>query len=186
MHASLKATIVVALLLCARASQAGDSGVRAWLRDRTVLELIGQGGFRVSLGAGPHASGFDAALGGGDFLLGINVYGGLSVFTTGRVQGGERNGDSYFEGLGGVGLQAALNARSRLRVAVVSGQALHKDEHTTLVGGFLAASIDLLPIYGERLASAISLRFDLDGAIAPSNNIPDLSMGLSLGLGIRY
>ncbi len=184
-------TVVVcqlsAFLLLLLASSQAHAQV-AWLRDRLDVEwVVATGGWRSAMGASDGRSpGFDALAGGGEFVLGLDVGSGLAIVGDGRVLAGEAGGAyTFFEALGGLALQLRLG-RVRLRAGPAAGQARWRGDQATLLGGFVAASIDVFPLGGGRLSTTVSLRFDLDDDIGATTYLPDGSAALALGLGVRY
>ena len=55
-----------------------------------------------------------------------------------------------------------------------------------IVGGFVAGSIDVFPLGAGRLSTTVSLRFDVDADVGATTFLPDASVALALGLGVRY
>jgi hypothetical protein len=177
--------LAVALLIASSAS--GDARSSRWVRERGTLEwVIGAGSWRTSLGADPRVPGFDAIVGGGEILLGLDVYSGLGIIIDGRFLGGVERGARYLEGLGGLGLQLRVNDWVRLRAGAAAGQALMPEDTAVLVGGFLACSIDLFALGPTRAAFTLSVRLDIDAMIGAAKTLPDQSLALALGLGLRY
>src|SRR5687767_10184688 len=100
--------LAVALLIAPQAFC--DARSSRWVRERGTLEwVIGAGSWRTSLGNDPRVPGFDAIVGGGEILLGLDVYSGLGIIIDGRFLGGVERGVRYLEGLGGLGLQLRVN-----------------------------------------------------------------------------
>jgi hypothetical protein len=160
----------------------------AWLRERIDVEwVVAAGGWRSAMSSSDTRSpGFDALAGGGEFVLGLDVGAGLAVVGDGRVLAGEAGGNhTFFEALGGLALQLRLG-RVRLRAGPTAGQAKWRGDSATLVGGFVAGSIDVFPLGGGRLSTTVSLRFDFDDDIGATTFLPDNSAALALGLGVRY
>jgi hypothetical protein len=159
----------------------------AWLRERIDVEwVVGVGGWRASLGDDLRAPGFDALAGGGELVLGLDIGAGLGVVGSGRVLAGSAGGGgTYFEALGGVALQARLG-RARVRVGPAAGQANWRGDRATLLGGFVAASIDLFALGSGRLSTTVDLRLDIDVDVGARTVLPDQSLALALGLGLRY
>lgn len=160
----------------------------AWLRDRLDVEwVVAAGGWRSAMAAiDVRAPGFDALTGGGELVLGLDVGAGLAVVGDGRVLAGEAGGaHTFFEGVGGVAVQLRL-ARVRLRAGPAAGVAKLRGEQATLLGGFLAASVDVFQLGAGRLSSTVSLRLDLDDDLGAGTYLPDASAALALGLGVRY
>jgi hypothetical protein len=159
----------------------------AWLRERLDVEwVVAAGSWRVAAGSDVRAPGFDALAGGGEVVLGFDVGAGLAVVGDGRVMAGEAGGaHTFFEGLGALALQIRLG-RARLRAGPAAGQATWRGDTATLVGGFLGASIDVFPLGGGRLSTTVSLRLDVDGDVGATTFLPDASVALALGLGVRY
>ena len=160
----------------------------AWLRDRLDVEwVVAAGGWRSAIvNSDARAPGFDALAGGGEFLIGLDVGAGLAVVGDGRVLAGEAGGPhTFFEGLGSVALQLRLG-RVRLRAGPAAGQSRYRGDVATLVGGFAAGSIDVFPLGPGRLSTTVSLRLDVDDDLGASTFLPDSSVALALGLGVRY
>lgn len=178
------ALIVAALVLAPTVTRAQA----AWLRDRLDVEwVVAAGGWRSAMGATDARSpGFDALAGGGEFMLGLEVGAGLAVVGDGRVLAGTAGGPhAFFEALGSLALQLRLG-RVRLRAGPAAGQARYRGDQATLVGGFVAGSIDVFPLGPGRLSTTVSLRFDLDADVGAAAFLPDASAALALGLGVRY
>ncbi|HEX8951564.1 MAG TPA: hypothetical protein VF945_06945, partial [Polyangia bacterium] len=130
--------------------------------------------------------GFDALAGGGELVLGLDVGAGLAVVGDARVLAGEAGGaHTFFEGIGSLALQLRLG-RARLRGGPSAGQAKWRGDQATLVGGFVAASIDVFALGPGRLSTTVSVRFDLDADLGATTFLPDASAALALGLGVRY
>jgi hypothetical protein len=161
----------------------------AWLRDRLDVEwVVAAGGWRSAMGATDARSpGFDALAGGGEFVLGLDVGAGLAVVGDARVMAG-RAGEghqTYFEALGSLALQLRLG-RVRLRAGPAAGQAQWRGDKATLVGGFVGGSIDLFALGGGRLSTTILVRLDVDADLGATTYLPDSSVALALGFGVRY
>jgi hypothetical protein len=177
---------LAALVLLTGLAQAEPRGAR-WMRDHTTFEWVaGTAAWRTALGGTPRQPGFEAVTGGGELLLGLDLYQGFGLFLSGRFVGGVEAGLRYLEGLGGLGLQLRVNDLVRLRAGAAAGQALMPDDVAVLVGGFLAASIDLFQLGNGRVAFALSLRLDIDAMIGAMRTLPDASLALGLGIGLRY
>ena len=159
----------------------------AWLRDRLDVEwVVAAGGWRSAASAGDQrAPGFDALMGGGEFVLGLDVGAGLAVVGDGRVLAGSSFDHTYFEGLGGVALQVRLG-RVRLRIGPTAGESRWRGDVATLVGGFAAGSIDVFPLGTGRLSTTVSLRVDVDADLGVTTFLPESSVALALGVGVRY
>jgi hypothetical protein len=182
----VKVLVVAALLLL---SSLAHAQAGAWLRERIDVEwVVGTGGWRSATSASDvRAPGFDALAGGGEFVLGLDVGAGLAIVGDGRVIAGKAGsgGDVYFEGLGALALQLRLS-RVRLRAGPAAGQAIWRGESLTLVGGVVAASIDLFALGPGRLSTTLLVRFDADAHIGTARLMPDSSVALAIGLGVRY
>ncbi len=181
----LRGALVVAALLLAPSLARAQA---AWLRDRLDVEwVVATGGWRSAIDASDARSpGFDALAGGGEFVLGLDVGAGLAVVGDGRVLAGQAGGPhTFFEGLGSVALQLRLG-RVRLRAGPAAGQARFRGDQATLVGGFLAGSIDVFPLGPGRLSTTVSLRLDVDSDLGTTTFLPEDSAALALGLGVRY
>ena len=154
-----------------------------WLRDHFTGELfVGSGGWRSSISSSDHAPGFDELGGGAELLLGLEVGSGFAIVGSGRVLAG----DQYLEGLAGLGLQLHVGDRVRIRASPAAGQMTLKGDNGILVGGFVAGSIDLIPFGGGRVAATIGLRLDIDGVLGGGLELPDTSLSLAIGVGLRY
>ena len=183
----MRAGVAVALLFVAASTARADTRAERWLRDHGSLEWIAAaGGWRSGLGTDAQVPGFDALAGGTELLLGLDIYGPLGVVLTGRFLGGEARSEKFLEGLGGVGLQVRLSDLVRLRAGAAAGQAIDQADTATMVGGWVAGSVDLFALGGGRLALAISLRLDVDALLGVAPTLPDQSLALALGFGLRY
>jgi hypothetical protein len=188
----LALALVAATLLLAAAPARAQA---AWLRDRLDVEwVVATGGWRAAMSASDqHAPGFDALAGGGEFVLGLEVGAGLAVVGDGRVLAGEAGLDLavtsgsriFFEALGSLALQLRLG-HVRLRAGPTAGTVQWRGNQATLVGGFLATSIDIFPLGGGRLSTTIVVRLDIDADVGAGPLLPDSSAALALGLGVRY
>jgi hypothetical protein len=178
----------LALLLVLPTATAQAAPGAAWLRERINLEwVVGSGAWRSSLGNDVRAPGFDAFAGGGEVLVGLDIGLGLGLVLTGRMLAGAVSSvTTYLEGLGGAGVQLRVGNRVRVRGGVAAGQARFRGDSATLVGGFLAGSIDLFALGGGRLSTALTVRLDLDADIGAQTYLPDQSLALAVGLGFRY
>ena len=183
---SVRVALMVAMLLLVPSLARAQA---AWLRDRLDVEwVVAAGGWRSAMGSNTdeRAPGFDALAGGGELVLGLDVGAGLAVVGDGRVLAGEAGGPhTFFEGLGSLALQLRLG-RVRLRAGPAAGQAKYRGETATLVGGFVGTSIDVFPLGAGRLSTTVSLRLDFDGDLGAVTFLPDASVALALGLGVRY
>jgi len=180
-----RAVLAVALLALAPATASAQA---AWLRDRLDVEwVVATGGWRSAVSStDQRAPGFDALAGGGEFVLGLDVGAGLAVVGDGRVLAGQAGGaHTFFEGLGSLALQLRLG-RVRLRGGPAAGQARWRGDSATLVGGFVAGSIDVFPLGAGRLSTTVSLRLDVDADVGATTYLPEASVALALGLGVRY
>ena len=182
----LGAALVLALVSVATPARA-QTQTGAWLRERLNTEwVVASGGWRTAVGNDVRAPGFDAVAGGGEFLLGLEVGAGLALIGDGRVLVGEAGGQTtYFEALGSVALQLRLG-RVRLRAGPAAGDVRWRTDSAVLAGGFLAGSIDLFPLGAGRLSTTVSVRLDFDADIGARTLLPDDSLALALGLGLRY
>jgi hypothetical protein len=181
---SVRVAVVAALLLVPSLAQAQA----AWLRDRLDVEwVVAAGGWRSAMGASDARSpGFDALAGGGEFIIGLDVGAGLAVVGDGRVLAGEAGGPhTFFEALGSIALQLRVG-RVRVRAGPTAGQARWRGDSATLLGGFVAGSIDVFQLGGGRLSSTVSLRLDIEDDLGAATALPDASAALALGLGVRY
>jgi hypothetical protein len=185
---SLAAPVSIIVSIAMHSSTASAAPAAAWLRERVNLEWVtGAGGWRSSLGTDVRAPGFDAFMGGGEMLVGLDMSPGLGIVLTGRVLAGAVGGTTtYLEGLGGVGFQVRVGSRVRVRIGGAAGQARFRGDYATLVGGFLAGSIDLFALGNGRLSTALTVRLDVDGDIGAQVYLPDESVAFAVGLGFRY
>lgn len=158
-----------------------------WMRQHSSFEwLIGEAAFRSGLSVDTHAPGFDAFAGGGELSVGLDVYSGLGVVLNGRVLAGFQAGNHYLEGLGDVGLQLRVSETVRLRGGPTVGRCTLGDDAALLVGGFIATSIDLFALGAGRLSTTLGVRLDVDAMIGAVRLLPDRSLSLALGVGVRY
>jgi hypothetical protein len=172
-----------ALLLLLLTATAGAAERGHWLRDHFSGEwVVGAAAWRTSIGVDTNAPGFDKPAGGGDLYLGLEVGGGFSIFASGRVLAGS----DYLEGLAGLGLQLRVSDRVRLKASPAAGQLTVAGASALLVGGFLAGSVDVVAFGGGRVAATIGLRFDVDGVVNGDKTLPQASIALALGVGLRY
>jgi hypothetical protein len=160
----------------------------AFLRERVNLEWVtGTGAWRSSLGTDVRAPGFDAFAGGGELDVGLDIGLGLGVVINGRILAGAVSGVSpYLEGLGGAGLSLRIGDRVRIRAGGAAGLARWHGDAATLLGGFLAGSIDLFALGSGRLSTALTVRLDIDADIGAQTYLPDQSLAFAVGLGFRY
>jgi hypothetical protein len=182
------------LVLCALLLMSARAGADSrFLRERFTFEwMAASGGWRTALGSDLQAPGAEALAGGTEVVIALDFYGPLGIAFDGRFLGGlskQASTNSYekrfFEGLGGIALQLHVSDSVRLRVGAAAGQLYDGEPTAVLVGGWLAASIDLFAI-GGRLALALSLRLDADAEIGAPPALPDASLALAAGLGLRY
>lgn len=165
---------------------------RPFVLDRGSVELlIAHGGWRSGLSPDEANPGFSVLGGGGELVLGIDVIPGIGIVASGRVLAGPRLGGAYIEGLGGLGLQVRLSDWVRLRVGIAAGQARQLREAraadtAVLIGGWVAASVDLFRLVRERAAVEVVLRFDAGGHLDVGVTFPKESIALSLGFGFRF
>ena len=143
---------------------------------------MGTGGWRTSIGVDTHAPGFDELGGGTELSLGFEVGSGFAILGSGRVIAG----GGYLEGLAALVLQLRVSDRVRVRAGPSAGQISLKGDSAKLVGGFLAGSVDLFAFGGGRVATTIGLRFDVDGLVGGGKELPDSSISLAVGVGLRY
>jgi len=186
---TLLPTPLPALLLALPLSTPAHADTRSarYVRERGTLEWVtGAASWRTSIGNDARVPGFEAVMGGGEIILGLDVYATLGVFVSGRFLGGTERGRRYLEGIGGLGLQLRVNDWVRLRAGAAAGQSLMPDDQAVLVGGFLVASIDLFSLGNGRVAFALSLRLDIDAMVGAATTLPDQTLALALGLGLRY
>ncbi|MDB4968673.1 MAG: hypothetical protein JWN44_4362 [Myxococcales bacterium] len=186
LHRALQLALVAAVLLGGPLAHAQRA---AWLRDRLDVEwVVGTGGWRAAMGSGDvRTPGFDALAGGGEFVLGLDIGVGLAIVGDGRVMAGRAgsSGQTYFEALGSLALQLRLG-RVRLRAGPAAGQAIWRGDRATLVGAFIGGSIDLFPLGNGRLSTTILVRLDLDADLGAMTYLPDSSVALAIGIGVRY
>jgi hypothetical protein len=177
----------LALAIVLAATGTAHAGPAAhWVRDHALVEwTVGTAGWRSGIDPDSRQPGFDAVGGGGELLAGLEIGSGVGLIASGRVLAATRGGDLYVEGLGGLGLHLRVNERVRLRFGAAGGRATLRDDAGVLVGGFAATSIDVVS-FGGRLALALAARLDIDGLVGKSTLLPDSSLALALGLGIRY
>jgi hypothetical protein len=79
-----------------------------------------------------------------------------------------------------------VSDRVRLKASPAAGQLTVAGASAVLVGGFLAGSVDVVAFGGGRVAATIGLRFDVDGVVNGDKTLPQASIALALGVGLRY
>jgi hypothetical protein len=158
-----------------------------FFHERASVEwMVGVGGWRVALGLDDRRPGFDHLTAGGELLLGLDVVPGVGVVTSGRVLAGGSHDAPYMEGLAALGAQVRVNEIVRIRTGPAAGQLRVGTTRAPLIGGFLAASVDLFRLGSGRLALALSLRLDVDAVLSDDASVPNQSLALALGIGLRY
>jgi hypothetical protein len=177
--------LLVALVLLSGVARAETRGAR-WVRDRLNADwLAAVGGWRTSLGVDLRAPGYQALGGGTEAAIGLDFFGPLGFVLDGRFLGGLGNGVKYLEGLGGVAFQLHLSETVKLRLGPAAGTLVAGDLSGVLVGGWLSAVIDLFAI-GGHVSIVFSARLDVDAVLDAPQSLPDSSLALAIGLGIRY
>lgn len=177
-----------AILCFATVARADTNGAR-WLREHGSMEWqVGAGGWRTSLGLDARSPGFQAVAGGTEVLLGLDLIPAVALFASGRFLAGEEtaSGDRYFEALGGAGVEVHLSDAVSLRAGPAAGRAISQNDAATLVGGLLAATIELFPLGSGRLSLALSARLDVDAMLGAEADLPSYSLALAFGIGLRY
>jgi hypothetical protein len=178
----------LALVLVAALGSAAEAGpTNSWLRDHVAAEATGVVGWRSAIGLDPSAPGFEGLGAGVDALLGVEIAGGVGVAASGHLVYGAAGTHPYNELVMGLGVQLRLKERLRASAGLASGQLTRSDQTAVLLGGFLMANIDLLPLSGGRFGIALTLRLDGDYDLgAHSGVLPIGSMALCSGIGLRY
>lgn len=153
--------------------------------------LIAQAAWRTGVSSDRANPGFSILGGGSELLLGLDVVPGIGIIASGRVLASPRLGGVYVEGLASLGAQIRVSDRVRIRGGVSAGRArLDRDgqptDYVTLIGGFLAASLDMFRFARDRAATELALRLDADGHLDPGTTFPHESISLSLAAGIRF
>ena len=165
---------------------------RPFILDRGSIEvLLAQGAWRSGLSADEANPGFSVLGGGSELVLGLDVVPGIGIIVSGRVLATRRLEGVYLEGLASLGVQVRVTDWVRLRGGIAAGRVrLDRNgiptDYATLVGGFLAASVDLFRFARDRAATELALRFDADGHLDPGTTFPRESVSLSLAAGIRF
>jgi len=183
---------LVLVVLGTRPARAAETKKRPFILDRGSVELlIAQGGWRSGLSPDELNPGFSVLGGGGEVVLGLDVVPGIGIIVSGKVLAGPRLDGVYVEGLGGLGAQLRLSDWVRVRLGIAAGQArLDRDglatDRAVLLGGFLAASVDLFRLAHDRAAVEIALRLDVDGHLDAGRTFPRESLSLALALGVRF
>ncbi len=182
--ATAVAWMVMVLFSSGTASAAGTTA--SWLRDHLVADwLVAVGGWRTGIGADVRAPSFDVLAGGGTLTLGVEIGHSIGVMTEGRVLAGEHAGGSYYEGQAGVGFYARIGSRVRLGVGPAAGAMHAPGQSATIVGGFILGGFDLFDLRG-RLAVILGFQLDVDAMVNASKEIPESTLALTGGLGLRY
>lgn len=189
--ASRLALAAVVLVSSAGAVDAAEPH-RPFILDRGSVEvLVAQGAWRSGVSPDQQNPGFSVLGGGSELVLGLDVVPGIGIVASGRVLAAPRLGGVYLEGLASVGAQVRVSDRVRLRGGVTAGRARldrqgQATDYATLVGGFLAASVDMFRFARDRVATALALRFDADGHLDVGQTFSKESISLSLAAGIRF
>jgi hypothetical protein len=186
-HVIWLSLVLSGALLTASARRVAADRPANFLRERASIEwMVAVGGWRVALGLDDRRPGFDHLAAGGELLLGLDVVPGVGIVASGRVMAGGDHDAPYIEGLAGVGVQLRVNEIVRVRAGPAAGQLSLGSARATLVGGFLSGSVDLFRLGSGRLALALSLRLDVDAVLSHDPTLPEQSLALALGLGLRY
>jgi hypothetical protein len=187
------AVLIAALVLASlRASPARAADQRATFLERASLEwVLGFASWRSSILPNDVAPGFSVLGGGSELLLGIDLVAGVGLVADGRIFAGPRMSGVYVEGLAGVGPQLRVSDSVRLRVGAAGGQARldrkgMATHYSPLVGGFFAASVDLVHLGRGRVAAVAMLRIDVDAQPGAEVGFPHESLSISTGLGFRF
>ncbi len=153
-----------------------------------TAELTGGAGWRTSLGADARAPGFDAITGGVDALVGLEFGGSAAVIVGGRLHGGTSGGARYLEAAGDLGAQLRLGERVRLRAGFSGGEGWIPSHASsaTMLGGWLAVSIDVLQLAAGNMALTFMARLDVGGFLGAGPDFAIGTMALCGGFGLRY
>ncbi len=191
MRRAVVLTALLAVGMGARAAHAAEAK-RSYILDAGSIEVIlAAGGWRCSISPDQASPGFSVLGGGGELVLGIDLIPGIGIVASGRVIAAPHLSGVFVEGLGGLGVQIRLSEWVRLRLGIASGVLrLDRDgfatDHAILLGGFVAASVDLFHLGRGRAAVETMLRLDVDGHLLTEGVFPAESMALSIGLGLRF
>ena len=185
------AAVLLLAGLGASPARAAERG-RSYLLENGSFELVlAAGGWRSSISSDGANPGFSVLGGGGELVVGIDIVPGVGIIASGRVLAAPHLSGVYLEGLGGLGVQVRLSEWVRLRLGIASGllrlarEGLATDS-TILLGGFVAASVDLFHLGRGRAAVETMLRLDVDGHLVTEGIFPAESLALSVGLGFRF
>lgn len=187
----MSARLAVALLFLALAGNA-RAEQRLTFLDRASLEwVLGYAGWRTGILPDGVNPGFSVLGGGSELILGVDVVPGVGIIADGRVLAGPRLGGVYVEGTAGIGAQLRVSDAVRLRVGADAGQARltrkgQPNDYVVIIGGFFAASVDLVHLGRGRAAVEAMLRIDADGHADVGVTFPRQSLSISTGLGFRF
>ena len=170
-----------------------------YLGDHLAFDVAGVGTWRAAW-TDDRNPGFHLGGGGGEINLGLEFESGLGFLLGGRALFLSHAGRD--ESLHGMYVDASGHAMGQLRLTDwvriglgVSAGRLWRccgaeedaDLSATLVGGFLRLGIDILPRNALPRALGLWMRFGIDGTTgtSPTTRLPQSSMNIALGLGLR-
>lgn len=188
------ASLVLLGLVAATSAQAAEqatakpeSNAIVWLREHFVGEWqVGTGGWRTAIVSTGDAPGFETLAGGGEMSLGFEVRPGLALVGNGRFLVGRHAGQLYMDGKGGLAVQLQANQRVRVRIGLTGGQLRDGPIRGVSYGGFVAIGVDLVQFRDGRSAMIFAARLDIDGHTGSPPSIPEATLALAVGLGLRY
>jgi len=187
----VSARLAIVALFLALAGNARAAEQRLTFLDRASLELLGVAGWRSGILPDGVNPGFSVLGGGAELILGIDIVPGVGIIADGRVLAGSRLSGVYVEGTAGIGAQLRVSDAVRLRLGADAGQArltrkAQANDYAVIIGGFFAASVDLVHLGRGRAAVEAMLRIDVDGHAEVGTTFPRQSLSISTGLGFRF
>jgi hypothetical protein len=185
---SLRWSLLSLLLLLGAPPRArAESSSTAWVREHLTVEWVfATAGWRTALGSDPQASGFHLLGGGMQLALGLQLSGPLGLLAEGRFVLGRAGTPSElaYEGTGALLAELRLGDAVRLRLGPQAGLLRLESGEGTLVGGLLEGSFGLAEV-GRRVSLVLVTRLEIDALLGP-RTLPVRTLGVSVGLGIRY
>lgn len=175
------------------------SSAARYLGDHLAFDVSAVGTWRAAW-TDDRNPGFHLAAGGGEINIGLEFESGLGFLVGGRALFLSHVGRD--ENLFGLYIDATGHAMAQLRLTDwvrvgagasagrlwrCCGEAESADLSAILVGGFLRLGIDILPRNALPRALGLWMRFGVDGSAGtpPTSRLPQSSMSLALGLGLR-
>lgn len=194
--------LAVAIALClglAGPSPAAAAGAGRFIADHLAFDIAGVGSWRAAW-TDDRNPGFHLAGGGPEINVGLEFDNGFGFLLGGRALFLSHVGDD--QSLTGMYIDASGHAMAQVRVTDwiriglgASGGRLWRccseaedaNLSALLFGGFLRLGIDILPRNALPRALGLWMRVGIDGTAAapPTTRLPQSSMNIALGLGMR-